>query len=230
MQLQDIVNHSEIPVSPAPCQSSLPMHQQESLEDIPADPIPLSNDISVGLRSTVDELRKTVHFINALHDATLKQSNMQQEDIDRLCAAKPDPCYDVMDKHFLKAFRVFLSTTNASQATYDGVRSSMLDCYPDYPFLSFGQMKRHVEQLSGTVPISYNMCPDTCVGFTGPLADCELCPMCEKGRYQIEMQDPVRQFITIPLGPVIQALYGSVDTTEKMHYCKQATADIIRYA
>ena len=230
MQLQDIVDHSEMPVSLAPRQSSPPSHQRESQEDIPADSIPLSDDITVGLRSTVDELRKTAHFINALRDATLEQSNMQQEDIDRLRAAEHDPCHDVMDKHFLKAFRVFLSTTNASQATYDGVRSSMLDCYPDDPFLSFGQMKRRVEQLSGAVPISYDMCPDTCVGFTGPLADCELCPMCGKGRYQVGTRDPVRQFITIPLGPVIQALYGSLDTAEKMHYREQATADILGYA
>ena len=39
-----------------------------------------------------------------------------------------------------------------------------------------------------------------------------------------------RQFITIPLGPVIQALYGSPETANKMHYRAQATTEILKYA
>ena len=155
---------------------------------------------------------------------------MQQEDIDRLRAADPDPRLDVMDKHFVKALRVFLSTTNTSQATYNKIHSSMLVCYPDDPFLSFGQVKRRVEHLSGVVPISHDMCPDTCVGFTGPLVDCDCCPMCRKERYRSGTREPHRQFITIPLGPVLQALYGSLETAEKMHYRERATADILEYA
>ena len=155
---------------------------------------------------------------------------MRQEDIDRLRAAHPDPCFDVTDKHFIKALRIFLSTTNTSQATYDGTRSAILNCYPDDPFLSFGQMRRRVEQLSGVVPIFYDMCPDTCVGYTGPFRDCDRCPICGQDRYRAGTRDPRRQFITIPLGPVIQALYGSPETADKMHYRERATAEILEYA
>ncbi len=91
-------------------------------------------------------------------------------------------------------------------------------------------MKRRVEQLSGVVPIFYDMCPDTCVGFTGPLADCDRCPMCGKERYRSGTRDPHRQFVTIPLGPVIQALYGSLETAEKMHYRERTTTEILEYA
>jgi hypothetical protein len=182
------------------------------------------------MNSSIDELKKTVQFIQALRCATLEQSNMQQDDIERLRAAEPDPRLDITNIHFVKALRIFLSTTNASQATYDAIRSTMINCYPDDPFLSFRQMKRRVEQLSGVVPISYDMCPDTCVGFTGPLADCERCPMCGKDRYRSGTREPHRQFITIPLGPVIQALYGSLETAERMHYREQATTEILKYA
>jgi hypothetical protein len=165
-----------------------------------------------------------------LRGATLEQSNMLQDDINRFCAADPDPRLDITDKHFIKALRVFLSTTNASQATYNTIRSSLVECYPDDAFLSFSQMKQQVEQLSGIVPISYNMCRDTCVGFTGPLVDCDRCPMCGKDRYLPGTKEPHRQFIIILLGPVIQALYGSLETAEKMHYCERATSDILDYA
>src|SRR5258708_2250768 len=169
-------------------------------------------------------------FIDVLWGATLEQSNMQQDDIDRLRAAESDPCLDVTDKHFVKALCIFLSTTNASQATYNAIRSTINECYPNDPFLSFGQMKCHIEQLSGVVLISYDMCLDTRVSFTGPLAGCDHCPMCGKDRYRSGMREPHWQFITIPLGLVIQALYGSPETANKMHYHERATGEILEYA
>jgi hypothetical protein len=134
------------------------------------DSRPRDDDMVLGLNSPINDLKKTACFINALRGASLEQSNMRQEDIDRLRNAEPHPCLDVDDRHFIKA-RVFLSTTNASWTTYDSIRSTLNECYPDDPFLSFWQMQRRVEQLSGVVPISYDMCPDTCIGHTGPFCD-----------------------------------------------------------
>lgn len=209
--------------SPPPC-------QQEAPEGNPTDPRCSYDDIGLALRSPIDELKKTAQFINALRGATLEQSNMRQDDIDRLRAAEPDHRLDVTDVHFVKALRTFLSTTNASQATYNALRSTMMECYPDDPFLSFDQIKRRVEQLSGVVPIFHDMCQDTCVGFTGPFVDCDRCPICGRDRYRSGTRDPNRQFVTIPLGPVLQALYNSPETAENMHYRERATAEILDYA
>ena len=206
-------------------------HQEEPSEAISTGPRLLDDDMTVaGLNSPIDELKKTARFIDALRGASLEQSNMRPQDIERLRTADPDPRLDIMDSHFIKALRVFLSTTNASQATFDAIRSSLMQCYPDDPFLSFHQVRRRVEQLSGVVPISYDMCRDTCVGFTGPLLDLDSCPICGKDRYRTGTREPHRQFITIPLGPIIQALYGSPEIAEKMHYREQATTEILDYA
>ena len=159
-------------------------------EGSPAGSISTNDHILLGLRSPIDELKKTAQFIDALRGATLEQSNMRQDDIDRLRAAELDPGLDITDKHFIKALRAFVSTTNASQATYNNFRSGMMECYPDDPFLSLDQIRRRVEQLSGVVPISYDMCPDTCVGFTGPLADRDCCPLCGKDRYRSGTREP----------------------------------------
>jgi hypothetical protein len=105
---------------------------------------------------------------------------MQQDYIDQLRATDLDPCLNIRDKHFIKSLQGFLLLTNASQSTYNDWHDLLLDCYSDNPFLSFDQMKRHIEQLSGIVPIYHNMCQDTCVGFTGPLAGCEQCPIVEQ--------------------------------------------------
>src|SRR5260370_25827620 len=96
-------------------------------------------------------------IIDTLRGSTLEQSNMKQDDIDHLRAAELDPQLDVTDRHFIKAFHAFVSTTNASQATYNTFRSGMIKCYLDDPFLSFDQLQRRVEQLSSMVPISHNM-------------------------------------------------------------------------
>ena len=106
------------------------------------------------------------------------------QDIDHLHATDPDPHLDVTDKHFVKALHVFLLTTNTSQVTYNAIRSFLVECNPNDPFFSFGQMKCHVKQLSGVVSILYNMCPDTFVGSTGPLLSYDRCPMCGKEHYR----------------------------------------------
>jgi hypothetical protein len=152
-------------------QHSPPLSEQERPEsDLDGTPtVPTTFDPLLGLNSPINELKMTAQFINTLCSATLEESNMRWEDIEQLCAAEPDPLLDVTDKHFVKALRTFLLTTNSLQATYNAIRSTMLVCYPDDPFLSFDQMKRHVKQLSGVVPIFHDMCQDTCVGFIGPL-------------------------------------------------------------
>jgi hypothetical protein len=135
----------------------------EEQTHVPAHLIGTHHEPIQGLNSPIDELRTTMQFIEVLRSATLDSSNMRPEDVERLHAAEPDPLRDAHDKHFVKAFKTFLSTTNSSQATYHNVRSSMLECYPDDPFLSYDQIKRCIEQLSGMVLIFHDMCEDTCI-------------------------------------------------------------------
>ena len=263
-------------------------HQQESLEVMLTGPRSHrdNNDIILGLNSLINDLKKTAAFINFLQGAILKQSNMKQEDIERLCAAEPDHL-DVLDKHFFKSLHIFLLMKIALQATYDSVHSTLAECYPDDPFLSFWQMKQCIKQLSGVVPIFHHqekccyfiflnlsflclfvlllllfctfsscllkvngldflktkkmwkstdiipdddMCPDTCARFTGSFINYDHCFICGKDHYWPSTCEPQWQFVTIPLGPVIQMLYGSPETADKMHYCEQTTADILEYA
>ena len=63
---------------------SLPSHEQEPLDGTPTIPIPTTFD-PLGLNSSIDELKTTAQFIEALRGATLEQSNMRQEDIEQMC-------------------------------------------------------------------------------------------------------------------------------------------------
>ena len=111
------------------------------------------------------------------------------------------------DKHFVKALKGFLAVTNASKATYNNFHAGIMECYPDDPFLSFGQVQRHIQTLTGISLISHDMCPESCVAFTGPYSELTECPICSTPRYHAGTQNPQWQFTTIPVGPVIQAMY-----------------------
>ena len=135
-----------LPPSPIECQGP-PLHQQQPQPSDDAHLVPAGsgsseNDTVLGLNSPINKIKKTTEFIHGLRGATLEHSNMQQDDIDWLRAADLDPCLDIGDKHFVKSLGGFLSSTNASQSTYNKWHDLLLDCYPDDPFLSFDQMKR----------------------------------------------------------------------------------------
>lgn len=59
------------------------------------------------------------------------------------------------------------------------------------------------------------MCPDSCIGFTGPFEMLETCPVCNLSRWNEarltashgRLKIPAKTFKTIPLGPQLQVFY-----------------------
>ncbi|GLB36899.1 hypothetical protein LshimejAT787_0311860 [Lyophyllum shimeji] len=74
------------------------------------------------------------------------------------------------------------------------------------------------------------MCIDSCVGFTGPFEVLDVCPKCSQPRYHPGTTKGRRQFPTIPIGPIVQALYGSEETAAMMHYLENMTEKILKCA
>ena len=100
--------------------------------------------------------------------------------------------------------------------------------YPGDKFLSFDQAKRTVEKISGVVPMKHDMCTSTCAAFTGTYLDLDKRPYCSEPRYHADGR-PQRQFTTIPIGLVLQALYGSPKIAEEMHYLEKRLTEISQY-
>ncbi len=182
---------------------------------------------TVGINSEIDEVRIAAQFIDELKSATLEESNMELDDISRLREASPELPFDLDDPDFLFALRPFFATTNASEETYKSFLFAYKECHPSLQQYSFYQMKKYVEHLSGVVPLAHDMCIDTCAAFTGPFKDLEECYYCTKPRY--ENGRPRRQFYTIPVGPIIQALYASPASAKNMQHRTEATQRILEY-
>ena len=163
--------------------------------------------VTAGLDSKISELRVTAEFIELLFSARLEDSNMDPDSIERLRNPPTTIPDEFNDKHFVKALKAFLAATNSSEATYNSFCVGIMECYPDDPFLSFNQVQRCIQTLTGISLISHDMCPESCTAFTGPYSKLTECPICSSPHYHVGTEDPQRQFTTIPLGPVIQAMY-----------------------
>lgn len=92
---------------------------------------------------------------------------MQIEDIE--CLRDPGPVIDLEDPSpLLRSLRHFINNAGSSQAHYDGIREIELLNNPSDAFMSFDQVRRRLLWLSGVVPLEHDMCPNTCVAYTGP--------------------------------------------------------------
>ena len=134
--------------------------------------------------------------------------------------------------HF--SIKLFMATLNSSQQTYESVRAAILEQHPEDNVLSYHEVKKAIEELTGVTSVVHDMCYDTCVAFTGPFSTLEHCPNCRKPRYKEQRQGlstrhskvPSRVFHTIPLGPQIQALWSSPNGAEEMLYSVHQTKKV----
>ena len=107
---------------------------------------------------------------------------MQPEDITSL--RDPAPVLDLEDPlPLLRSLRHFINNSGSSRAHYDGIWEIELLNNPSDAFMSFDQVKQCLLWLSGVVPLEHDMCPNTCVAYTGPYEELDTCPHCPLSRY-----------------------------------------------
>ena len=113
------------------------------------------------------------------------------------------------DDPYLRCFvQNFIDLMGCSQDTYSNVCQNVLELFPNAPVLSYDQVKRRVQKLSGVVTWEHHMCVNGCVGFTSPFAELKTCPTCGKHCYdqkKLEVTDgivkePCKIFTTFPVG------------------------------
>lgn len=128
---------------------------------------------------------------------------------------------------------IFLSVSNASEETYNNICRTILRCHPEDDILTYHRFKKLVTELSGVTSIVHDMCINSCVGYTGLFAQLMGCPLCGEPRYEPKRAGkvPRKQFHTIPIGPQLQALWRTPQSTYDMRYrqrCTEAVLDELR--
>ncbi|TFK31091.1 hypothetical protein BDQ12DRAFT_619579, partial [Crucibulum laeve] len=133
-----------------------------------------------------EPIRIALEFKRGLEAATLEIGGLQEEEL--LCLRNPPKSViEIPDKDVLLSLKMFLSTTTASDKVYDNLCHDLQDVIPDQIApLSHYLVKKKVAELTGVVPIIQDMCPNSCVAYTGPFAEFEKCPICKEDQYNVK--------------------------------------------
>ncbi|KAF8962352.1 hypothetical protein BDZ97DRAFT_1123753 [Flammula alnicola] len=167
---------------------------------------PDNNDEEDSVPSSIEHLKIAQSFIEAIKNATLDNGKLDASATERL--RNPDEeIIDISDPDTRFSLDLYMSCTNASEATYNSVRQSILRRFPETDILSHYLAKKLVSDISGVVSVCDDMCINSCHAFTGPFADLDACTMCSEPRYTYigsgrrQKKVPRQQACTLPLGP-----------------------------
>ena len=241
------------PIPPEPLNQENP----ENLDDEPNDEPGLLNDAipdfqprdqnllteynDIDVVSTLEELKTAQDFISYLQAASFDHDGLDGEAKARLKDPITEPINLEADPDLRVGINIFLDTTNASDKTYTDVRNSVnsyiehLGIDPEeHSIPTLHSVKKKIGQLTGIHSIMTDMCPKTCIAYTGPYSSLNQCPECETPRHNPERlaassgrnKIPQRQFYTIPLGPQIQALWRNPEGAKAMRHRVIETAKI----
>lgn len=200
-----------------------PLGEREPLQPLADDFVP-----------HVEELKIALEFQQALKHASLDNGDLDTESLARL-RNPPQTLFELPDPDVLLSLKLFISTTNASNQTYTDVCADIADVHPEITPLSHAAIKKEIAAISGVVPIIHDMCPNSCLAYTGPYAELQACPMCGETRYDLlaaaanpEKKKTSRQhFYTIPLGPQLQALWRTPEGAHNMRHRYRCTNKIV---
>ncbi|KAG1720844.1 hypothetical protein EDB19DRAFT_1646843 [Suillus lakei] len=166
-----------------------------------------------------------MEFILALWSASLSDPVVKLDKEARSNLRNP-PCepLDITNPIIRHSISTYYALEHSSQSAYEHIHSSTACTFPDTDEMpSFYRIEHMIAEYTGVESITHNMCPDTCIAFTGPFADLDRCPVCDKHQYdQIKLQASrghnkvARKFHTIPAGPQLQALYRDRDSAKCM--------------
>jgi hypothetical protein len=188
-----------------------------------SDPTGASDGVDVVNTIELPRLQIARQYSDLLRSASLDKSGMQPEEIDQL--RNPDQTYMLADPSpLLRSVRHFVNNSSASREFYESMRAIERLNRPDDPILSFDQVRQQVRWLSGVTPVEHDMCVNSCLAFTGPHETLDACSQCKASRYCPGTTNAQKRFTTIPIGPVIQAMYSSCGVADSMHYLERKLA------
>ncbi len=175
------------------------------------------------------ELRLAQDFIRELKNATLDgvHCGLNPESLSRL-RNPPTVPFTLDDQPDLRlSFELFLASLKASVDVYNTSRKAILRRHPEDNILSYEQMKKALTEITGVASIVHPMCPNSCVAFTGPLMDLDHCPRCKEPKRCPTSGKFQQEFHTMPIGPILQALWRDPESARRFNYRRSKTQEII---
>ncbi|CDO72198.1 hypothetical protein BN946_scf184970.g50 [Trametes cinnabarina] len=192
-----------------------------------------SEDVGAPQRVHRKEFRDTNAFIRCLQTATLENSGMSPQSVARVRTPRTAPVEITPSERL--GVRMFTARGDASEENYADNRAAFMEFEPEASIPTYEQVKGLVANITGVQAIRSEMCTNTCVAYVGPFAAFQECPFCGEARYDSAglargKHIARRTFCTYPLGPQLQAMWGSAENALLMKHRAQETRHILAQA
>ena len=200
----------------------------------PPPPPPGSNEDEAHI--TLERMKIDAQFIQMAREATL-ESQFTPVELRAFENPQELPTSPSDDPDLRFSLRFYISSLdhNNSQKGYADALLDIQEHFPESKMLSYDQVKRRASNLSGLVTWKHDMCSRSCVAFTGPFANLDMCPdpSCQEPRYNQHKlaksggknKVPRKVFTMFTLGPQLQVSWKNPQMAEKMLYRRWKTQE-----
>ncbi|KAG2348889.1 hypothetical protein BDR05DRAFT_973113 [Suillus weaverae] len=134
--------------------------------------------------AVLPKMKETMEYILALRNASLEDPIAKLDDtaLERLRNPPREPV--VIDSPSIRhSISSYLALEHTSQEAYNRIQRSTKLNFAGAAgvdeILSFYSVEKIIAQYTGVESIKHDMCPKSCLAFTGPFAALESCPMCD---------------------------------------------------
>ncbi|KAI0062673.1 hypothetical protein BV25DRAFT_1803335, partial [Artomyces pyxidatus] len=155
------------------------------------------------------------------------------------CGEEPRPLTKsetVSLKHYLA-----WKKSNGTVKAYNLHAQVLRDVLPDTKILSLYSVRKLATELTELYPEKVDMCPYSCIAYTGEYKDLTSCPyirdgtVCGEPRYKTTKSSssekkPRAQMLSLPIMATIRAMYANADTACLMRYrdkCLQQALKVV---
>ncbi|KAH9174020.1 hypothetical protein EDB89DRAFT_2068285 [Lactarius sanguifluus] len=197
------------------------------------------------LSEALEESSQTSRASPSLPEAVVQLQKKLLEDY----ALPPPPSgppgeYALSRAEVLSLQHYFAWTESQGTVKAYGSHAKVLSEATDVEILSLYAVQKLAEKLTGLTPSFIDMCPRSCIAYTGDFQSQTLCThshdgkICNEPRYKQKLgprasQKPRAQMLYIPIIPIIQSHYSVAETSEEMRYrdrCLQETLKLLAVA
>ena len=226
---------SPLPCPDSPIQDHHPLHTLINYRRRPQPNVDIDTLVS---QATFKPMQEVMNFIRALSNASTADpaAKLSADAFTRLHHPPALPL-EINDPVVRHSISTYLALEHSSQATYNSIARSLKHNFPDIANIpSFYHVERLISTYTGVEPLLNDMCPNTCLAFTGPFSDLEVCPLCQASWWNQEklqgtsgcIKVPAQQFTTIPVGPQLQARNRSPASATSMRYLWEKVQELLR--
>ncbi|KAI0716627.1 hypothetical protein C8Q76DRAFT_582627, partial [Earliella scabrosa] len=146
-------------------------------EDEPDPEVGYTEETGAPKIARINDVKMVQLCIEEMKAATLENSGMSQESIERMRNPRAYSQRTVTPFE-LCGLRMYLARGDSSEANFQDHHFAFAELHPEDNIPSYDQIKAKIVKLTGIEPVVHHMCVNSCLAYTGPFKTYTHCPIC----------------------------------------------------